>query len=383
MNDQPVRGVRGGTPLQQGRQSPAFTWRVERGARRNYARCGKRLSEANPSLYRNQSGGHGLILVLADGRHRVISRGSDLAPVLADSLVVRVVKQEKVVSDHIPASHLAAMLRSEVFLSHFRPVDQVTARPRFLADFSTARPGYNDGGPGNRILYLGPEAQAADSCETIQRFLGVMDFATEADRTNTVAAALTVLLRHHWPGGKPLVLVTATKSHSGKSTVTEFVRGSAAKADILYESADWPMQSQFQRQAALDADLGLVCFDNVRLDSAGGRGRFIRSAFVESFVTTPEIILASPGAGDPLRSPTTSSWRSTPMRAPSAPTCSTGLCRSTWRRRETSTTAPAPSATRSWSSCRRTSTASRPNSGAWWRGGRPPGTRWTSPCGTR
>jgi hypothetical protein len=45
----------------------------------------------------------------------------------------------------------------------------------------------------------------------------------------------------------------------------------------------------------------MICLDNVRLDSAGGRARCIRSRFIESFVTNPEITLASPGAGEPVR----------------------------------------------------------------------------------
>jgi hypothetical protein len=140
----------------------------------------------------------------------------------------------------------------------------------------------------------------SESLETLNTFLGVMDFASNADRTNAVAAGLTVLLRHHWPGAKPIVVITATKSHAGKGTIAEMIRGCTDKADILYESLDWPMQWQFQKQIRMDPDIGVVHFDNVRLDSAGGRGKFIRSAFIESFVTSPEIVLASPGAGDPI-----------------------------------------------------------------------------------
>jgi hypothetical protein len=61
------------------------------------------------------------------------------------------------------------------------------------------------------------------------------------------------------------------------------------------------MQSQFQRQLQCDPDLGLVVFDNVRCDSAGGRVKFIRSGFIESFVTSAEVTLASPGAGESIR----------------------------------------------------------------------------------
>lgn len=128
-----------------------------------------------------------------------------------------------------------------------------------------------------------------------------MDFGSSADRTNTVAAALTVLLRHRWPGQKPVVVVTATKSHAGKGTITEFIRGAVPKADVLYESVDWPMQNQLQRQITLNPDIGMVYLDNVRLDSAGGKARYIRSGFIESFVTNSEVTLASPGAGEPAR----------------------------------------------------------------------------------
>ena len=121
--------------------------------------------------------------------------------------------------------------------------------PVYLDDFSLAQPGFNDGGPGNRILYLGPKPEIAGTTGTVERFLNVMAFATNSDRTNTVGAALTVLLRHQWLGQKPVILVTATKSHSGKGTITEFFRGNTPKADVLYEAVDWPMQSQFQRHS--------------------------------------------------------------------------------------------------------------------------------------
>ena len=128
-----------------------------------------------------------------------------------------------------------------------------------------------------------------------------MEFESPADMANAVAAALTVLLRHLWPGAKPLILITASKSHAGKGTVTVFIQGTVQKADLLYESIDWPIQCQFHRQLQANPDVGLVVFDNVRLDSAGGRGKCIRSTFIESSVTSPEITVASPGAGQPLR----------------------------------------------------------------------------------
>lgn len=288
-----VRGRKGS--LKEGRTARRFNWRVEAGAKKNYARLGRRLARCG-DLYRNGTAGAGLILVLPTGHTRTIARGSDLAPVVADRVRMAVTKDGKVVSELPKAEHLNAMLRSETFLRRFRPVEEVARHPFYRTDFTLARPGYHD-----RSLYVGPQPEVADGIDSVKAFLDVMEFESNADRTNAVAAALTVRLRHLWPGGKPLVLVTATKSHAGKGTVTEFVRGAVPKADLLYESVDWPMQSQFHRLLKTDPDTGVVVLDNVRLDSAGGHGRMIRSAFIESFVTNPEVTLASPSAGEPVR----------------------------------------------------------------------------------
>jgi len=300
-SDPPALGVaEGSDPLRSEEKPGRFVWHVEHGATRNYRLLGQRLA-ATGGLYRNRTTGHGLLQILPDRSHRLISKGPQLAPLLVDRIQMTVVKEGKVVSELPAANHLNTMLQSEAFLGNFLPVDHVTRLPVYLDDFSTVAPGYNDLGPGNRIFYLGREPPVVRSTATINAFLDAMDFASTADRTNTVAAALTVLLRWLWRGEKPLVLVTATKSHSGKGTITDFFRGAVPKADLLYESVDWPMQQQFQRQVQKDADIGVVGFDNVRLDSSGGRAKFLRSAFVEGFVTAAEITLASPGAGEVIR----------------------------------------------------------------------------------
>ena len=277
-----------------------FIWCVERGAAYNFRQLGARLSTSG-DLFRNGSDGQGLLQLMSDGSTRLISKGADLAPVIVDRVSMLVVKEGKPISELPTAGNLTAMLRSNEFLDRFVPVDQVATRPYYLENFTVAARGYHDGGRKKRTLYVGPEPTFSDSLETTYAFLDVMEFATNADRTNTVAAALTVLLRHHWLGEKPVVLVTATKSHAGKGTITEFVRGPVPKADILYEAIDWPMQVQFQKQLRSTPDMGLVVFDNVRLDSAGGRAGFIRSAFVESFVTNAQMTLASPGAGEAMK----------------------------------------------------------------------------------
>jgi hypothetical protein len=289
-------GGRIGSP----KEEDILVWEVNDGASRNYEAFGNRLA-ASPDLYRNRSEGHGLVLVLPSGQTRLIGRAAELAPVVADRISMVVTKEGKVVSELPKAEHLNAMLHSERFLRCFRPVDEVFRAPYYLDDYTPVQAGYHDGGPGRRILYVGPVPETSDSLESLHAFLNVMEFASEADRTNAVGAALTVLLRHHWLGQKPLILITATKSHAGKGTITDFLRGSVPKADILYGNIDWPMQSQFQRQLRTDPDIGVVVLDNIRLDSAGGRGRFIRSAFIEGFTTSADLTLASPGAGEPLR----------------------------------------------------------------------------------
>lgn len=294
--DEPLGDVRGSTPLPEEDKPKRLVWRVERGAGRNYRALGKRLNQAG-DLHRNGDD-HGLIQVLPSGRSRLITKASELAPIIVDRVTMRVIKNAKVVSELPTATHQNAMLRSEKFLRQFLRVREVTNASFYLDDFSLVQPGYNE---ASQVLYLGEATPYARSTETINAFLDVMQFESNADRTNTIGASLTVLLRRQWPGEKPVVLITSEKSHSGKGTVTEFTRGNVSKADILYESIDWPMQSQFQKQVQMDSDIGMLVFDNVRLDSSGSRSKFIRSGFVESFVTSPEVVLASPGAGEPIR----------------------------------------------------------------------------------
>lgn len=285
------------------KKAPAFHWLAELGAGKNYRRLGKKLAATNTNLYRNGSEGLGLVQVLSSGVTRAIRKGPELAPLLVDTLSMRVVKGGKPKGDLPPANHLNALLRSEKFLWNFRGLDVVSKTPMYREDLGLIEPGYHDFGPGQRVLFVGDAPAIAAAMTTVEKFLNVMNFAESADRTNTVAAALTGLTRNLWRGEKPVILVTATKSHSGKGTITDFFCGSVAKAEVLYESVDWPMQSQFQRQLRLDRNIGVLCIDNVRQDSAGGRASFIRSAFIESLVTNPEIVLSAPGAGDIIRIP--------------------------------------------------------------------------------
>src|SRR5262249_54864344 len=87
-------------------------------------------------------------------------------------------------------------------------------------------------------------------------------------------------------------LVMANKSHAGKTTVCEFINiDKTATARIEYEDQDWPMQNQFATQLMQKPEIGIISFDNVRTDSSGGRAKVIRSGYVESFVTSSEVVI--------------------------------------------------------------------------------------------
>jgi hypothetical protein len=125
-----------------------------------------------------------------------------------------------------------------------------------------------------------------------------MEFEGGADRTNTVAAALTVLLRDAWRGGKPLLAVTSTRSHGGKDTVVLFASGTAPRTAISYQETDWALESNLVRAVKSTPDIGVLVVENARLD---GAGRYIRSAILERFLTDPEPLLGTVGTGTPVR----------------------------------------------------------------------------------
>ena len=246
---------------------------MKHGAAWNYRRLGRCLEKAHGDLFRDRADGHGLIHVTPDGNARRIVKGADLAPLIVDRVKMRMLKEGKLVSELPTASHLNAMLQSETFLQQFRPLDEVAKEPIYLDDYWPNR-GIPTAALESGFCSSASNPKLRDSTATTEQFLSLMDFDSNADRTNTVAAGdcpcccIVIGL-----GIKPVVIITGTKSHSGKGTVTEFVRGSAAKADLLYESLDWPMQSQLQRQLRVNPQIAMIVLDNVRRDSAGGKSR--------------------------------------------------------------------------------------------------------------
>ena len=191
------------------------------------------------------------------------------------------------------------MLKSEAFRSRFLAVDHISSTPIYLPNFTLAALGYNDRGQtGQRILFVGNPPVISAGIDTINTFLDVMDFDSNADRTNAVAAALTVLLRNHSPGGKPIILATATKSHAGKETILTFATGQHGSVSISYQAADWAVERSFVGAVTTNPDATVVVLENA---CAVGKGQIISSAFFERFATNSEPILFSTGTGPPLR----------------------------------------------------------------------------------
>ena len=282
--------------------SGPFLWDEDAPAHENYSHLGERLSESE-DLYRIPCYGSGVLLA---SEHpsippmQILTAGQ-LAPVITDRVPVCVIKNGKPRGSQIPSGHLNAMLKAEVFLRKFLPLNDVVNVAMYLPDFELTQPGYNDGGPGHRIFLTGPHPDIRTNLDTITPFLDVMAFASNADRTNAVAAALTVMLRNHWPGAKPLIYVTSTKSHGGKDTVIEFASGGTAHASLSYEKTDWALQKNFCALAQSNPNLGVVVVENVRLDDgrSSSQGAYVRSAFLERFLTDPTPSLFSTGTGDP------------------------------------------------------------------------------------
>src|SRR5271157_2315114 len=102
-------------------------WDEDEQAADNNKALGDRLAKSN-DLFRRPGYASGLLLLLAEGKHALISKGAELAPVIVDRVRVEVWKNGKKTGSRIAAAHLSTMLGTETFLGQFRRVDLVTTR---------------------------------------------------------------------------------------------------------------------------------------------------------------------------------------------------------------------------------------------------------------
>ena len=275
---------------------PQVYWHDESPAADNFEVLGRALAMSG-DLFRRPGYDGGVFLVLPDGSPRSILKGKLLSAVMADRIILNRFLNGKQKPSRISVGTLDDMLHTEAFLSMFAPVDRITSQPEYLPGFTLTKPDYNDGGDGHRVFFVGESAEPSDSMERINTFLGVMDFQTPSDRANAVAGLLTVALRHHWPGGKPIILATASKSHSGKDTVLDFIAGQTPKTSVSWQQADWATELAIVKCLNKDPSLGTIRLENARVN---GNSK-IASAFVERFVTDPAPTLYSPGCGSEPR----------------------------------------------------------------------------------
>jgi hypothetical protein len=276
-----------------------FIWYEERPAVDNYVRLAQRLAEAG-DLYRTPQHGGGLMLA-SEGPAvppTPITTAQALAAIIVDRIQVSVRKGGEARSYRIPSGDLTTMLRAEVFLQNFRAIDMVTKAPIYMPDFSLTAPGYNDGGPGAHVFYAGELIKVSDSRETIDQFLNAIPFASEADRTNALGAALLTMCRHHWPGAKPIIPVTSSKSHGAKGTVVDFIAGEGSVATVDYQPTNWAMERAFVGTVKTNPEAAVYNVDNGRICRGERR---IASAFLERISTDPQPTLFSTGTGPPLR----------------------------------------------------------------------------------
>ena len=276
-----------------------FIWNEDDAAVVNYVNLGKKLA-AGGDLYRNTAYAGGLLLASksANVPPRAIFDGRSLAAVIVDRVRVTVNKDGNLKGNRIPTSDLGTMLATEVFLQQFQPIDEVTRVPLYLPKFRLTTPGHNDGGRGNRIYYAGEEPLVALEPKAIHQFLSVMDFASPADRTNAVGAALTVMLHNHFCGARPLIAVTATKSQAGKDTIILFAAGSNRLTSVSYQATDWAFERAIVGTTNHSPDTVVLNVENARL---GSKQKYIASGFLERFLTDPEPTLFSTGTGGPVR----------------------------------------------------------------------------------
>jgi len=275
-------------------EAEEYIWDDDLPLRDNFATLGEHLAK-RPHLFRRPV--EGLFFLRPDGKSTEITTAADLAPVMNDLLRLVIKRDGKRRGGHLPAAVLNAMLRSDVFRAPFVAVDRITTIPLYLPNFRLTIPGYNDGGEGHRIWYVGSPPKISNSLTLINAFLDVMGLQG-ANRANAVAAIVTVMLHNHWPGGKPIIVVTATKSHAGKDTVILFAIGVMRHISISYQSKTWAVERNFVGATKLEPDVAVIVIENARLD---GREPCIASAFIERFATDPEPFLFSTGTGRPVR----------------------------------------------------------------------------------
>jgi hypothetical protein len=249
-----------------------------------------KLLAGSGELYRSAEGE--LLWLLPGRKPQKIKSSVELEGFIRYKFKIQVIKPGSRNSFVISPSHLTVLLKTRTLQEMLPVVDFVTEVPTYNSSWQMTRPGYNDGPEGERFYYTGEAVQPKPEPTHIREFLGAMSFKDKsADATNLAGLALTVLLRHMFPGAKPFAVVTANRSHAGKDTALDFAAGRTLRREISYSPADWPMQNEAV-SALSDPAVGFLTIGNIRSGS-----RVIESSFIERLVTDPKPLLQSSRRG--------------------------------------------------------------------------------------
>ncbi len=263
-------------------------------------------SESFPELARQLAGetyrpappGDGLIRIVDDYACAVTTPRSLM------SLIIDIIPNFMAISSSgkpkatISAALVGTMLESSLFRAEFRILDDVISRPIWLPSFELSPPGYSDAGPGHRVYYApkhDEEERVSDEQHYIGRWLEQMSWADSASATNWIAASITVILRHHWPGGKPLIAFLANKSHSGKTTLALAAAGLESTAMVSFTDAAWALEMTVARALKATPDASAIIIDNARDDGANHE---IKSASLERAITDTKPFFFSSAKGE-------------------------------------------------------------------------------------
>src|SRR5262249_19814564 len=105
------------------------------------------------------------LLIVPDKEHQAlhVRDGKGLARLCVDRARILLVDGAEKKAGLPLTGFLEMILGTAAVLGSFRPVDMVTDVPLYLPDFTLTMPGYNDGGPGHRVMYTGPKSDLANT----------------------------------------------------------------------------------------------------------------------------------------------------------------------------------------------------------------------------
>lgn len=271
---------------------PSLVWDEDNFPRDNHARLAEFLAAQEDLFWLATADGEGIVELKPDGSYRILNKPIQLICLLHERCNVNYKKSRKTMSHKISRGDLSEFFGLDLVKAKFRIVDRIQSAPVVLEDFSVTQKGHNAKPGLTRVLQLGEDVSPAPDMTLTHKFLDAMHFAGEADRTNLMAAALTVTLQEHFPGHAPLTLVTGNKSHAGKDTCLDFANGNKFHADVSYSEQDWAMERDVKNVMKANPGASVIVIGNARINR---KEREFSCAFLERVLTSKHSSLTKTG----------------------------------------------------------------------------------------